>query len=139
MSSPQVDENPYASPKCQRVGAAASTRRRLRWRVIPTTLLYLGGGGGLILSLEMVGLALWMMLFDRERDLFVPRFVGHPLASATLLVIPVLAASYGCLLIVAARRCWRGVRGDWWLAGPLTILGLAIYTVCGSLRMSVFQ
>ena len=129
MPPEQANVNPYASPKAAAAEPRPRAERLFRWRLIPTFFLYVYGFGGVLLALEMAGLLLWLVLFDRER------FVGPPVKVttffATVFLCAVVAATAGCLLIAAARLCWRAGDGDWPRAGKLATLGFGLCLAWG--------
>ena len=140
MPPEQAGVNPYASPRAPAAKPVSRAGKRFRWRLIPTLFLYLYGIGGLFLAVEVVGIPFWLMVF--ETDQFVD-VVTHPVACVlffgALLVCAVVAATAGCLFIVAARFCWRARKGDWRLAGKYAALGLGVCLVWGLLAALVVR
>ena len=123
MPPEQTDTNPYASPKSHHSSGASRARRRFRWRLIPTSLLYLHGVGFVLIAFAALGMLLWMMVAEPLR------LTRDPIAVAMAFICAVALTVAGSLLILAARACWRAGKGDWRRAGVFTVFGFGLYTL----------
>jgi len=138
MPPEQAEINPYASPRARAAKPVLRAAKRFRWRLIPTFFLYAYGIGGLLLAVEAVGIPFWLMVFEADRFVDIVRDpVACVLFFGALLVVAVVAATAGCLLIVAARLCWRADQGDWPRAGKLAAIGFGLYLAWGLLMALV--
>jgi hypothetical protein len=126
---PTPDEaNPYRSPNETSVliepayAPPSGPRRRIRWRVIPVTLLYFFGAWAMIQGVLIYVLSLWLAVFgdDRVRRIQIPVHLLVPFALGAIVLIG------GGLVFWAARNLWKGR----WRRG---IIALFAASLCGLL------
>jgi hypothetical protein len=101
------EANPYRSPlasgesNIETASIAPPARRRFRWRVIPTAVLYLFGGWLLIYGLIGFGALPWLAL-SKESS-----FGTYGVIAILLVACPCLIAAGGVFLF-AGRSIWLG-------------------------------
>lgn len=102
--------------------------RRVRWRVIPVTLLYLYGGGLVMDGLIYLGVIYGLSITAIWRDLNEP---DAKIAGLYILLVGHAAIAVGCLFLFAGRSLWCA---HWWRGIIGTLLAAAL---CGAVGVVV--
>jgi len=117
------DQNPYVSPHASEGTATAAysvSKRRIRWRVIPVTFLYLYGGNLTVGGLAGYALCTWIY-FQHETH-----FPGLNYANAKWLALASLVlVALGCFAFYAGYSLWKGFWRRAIVACSLVVLSYA--------------
>ena len=137
MAAKEKELNPYASPVASDAPDVSGPRPRFRWRVIGGMLLYLYGGSVLLLGL--LELAFCVALFTYPFPLSHRALRRRHIPVLGLFVDSVLGVLAGCLLLVAARVCWKGGKARWRRAGVLALFGFGLWYGLLPLKHWIFR
>jgi hypothetical protein len=135
MTTDPNEANPYRSPMAAirqseaAVTTPAAVQRRFRWRVVPVTLLYMYGGGLVLVGLESLGLMLWFTLARGEGS---PLRRGNWLTTACMLAVGPAMFATGLLFLFAGRNLWQA---RWRRGIVATLLAITICAGAGAIAV----
>lgn len=116
--------NPYESSFAKVTPEPSESKPRVvRWRLVPTILLAVLGGIGLLLGLGFGGMSAYNLVFifgnNEIRDFVLTE---KPSALITLIFGPVVCVCWGCLWLYSSSCFWNR---RWRVATVMFILGAA--------------
>ncbi|MCU0718778.1 MAG: hypothetical protein MUC83_03670 [Pirellula sp.] len=117
--------NPYESSCAQESPGLPEVKTRVvRWRLVPTILLSVFGGIGLLLGVGFGGMSAYNLILifgNNELRDFV--LIEKPSALITLVFGPVICLCWGCSWLYSSRCFWSR---RWRVATFMFILGSAV-------------